>query len=60
MFLLFHRYMSTPEDNPDGYNRTNPLWRVDNLRYTETVVKTYKTVLWIYYDLFTIPVSRFS
>jgi len=26
------RYMSTPEDNPVGYNSSSPLWRLENLR----------------------------
>ena len=26
------RYMSTPADNPRGYNASSPLWRLDNLR----------------------------
>ena len=26
------RYMSTPEDNPVGYNQSSPLWHLDNLR----------------------------
>ena len=26
------RYMSTPDDNPVGYNQSSPLWHLDNLR----------------------------
>jgi len=26
------RFMSTPIDNPEGYNRSTPLWNVNNLR----------------------------
>jgi hypothetical protein len=27
--------MSTPADNPHGYNASSPLWRLDNLRNKE-------------------------
>ena len=26
------RYMGRPVDNPEGYNASTPLWRLDNLR----------------------------
>jgi dipeptidyl-peptidase-4 len=29
------RYMSTPADNPHGYNASSPLWRLDNLKNKE-------------------------
>ena len=30
--IYTERYMSTPMDNPRGYNMSTPLWRLDNLR----------------------------
>jgi len=30
--LYTERYMGRPVDNPEGYNASTPLWRLDNLR----------------------------
>jgi len=30
--IYTERYMSTPEDNPEGYNTSSPLWRLDTLK----------------------------
>ena len=31
--IYTERYMSTPEDNPVGYNSSTPLWRIKNLKH---------------------------
>jgi len=31
--IYTERYMSTPQDNPEGYNSSTPLWGLENLRH---------------------------
>eukprot|EP00092_Neocalanus_flemingeri_P005220 GFUD01005613.1.p1 GENE.GFUD01005613.1~~GFUD01005613.1.p1 ORF type:complete len:872 (-),score=205.25 GFUD01005613.1:288-2903(-) len=36
--IYTERYMSTPQDNPGGYNSSTPLWGLENLRHKKYYV----------------------